>query len=148
MAERKGCCSSLASQRRQHCTHLLQGAHCQASRQPPARTHWLWLQHRRDAQGRAASVLVARQLVAQVAAHGQLGEQGSGHFVDPVIGAQRPEILHVGPEVAGGEGPVGHGYRFPIKISNNKDKWQLVYEAFLLKACASVVWGSLLLGTA
>lgn len=55
-------------------------------------------------------------VVAKVTPERELGEEGSGHVIDAVVVAQSPEILHVGPEIAGREGPVWQSWRFPVEI--------------------------------
>lgn len=67
-------------------------------------------------------VLVVGHMVAKVTPKRELGKEGSGHFIDPVVGSQVPEVLHVGPEITGWEGPVQQGYRFLVGIlENNKN---------------------------
>lgn len=55
-------------------------------------------------------------VVAKVAPKRELGKEGSGHVIDPVVGSQGPEIFHVGPEIIGWEGPVRQGCSFPVGI--------------------------------
>lgn len=43
-----------------------------------------------------------------------MGEEGPGHLVDVVVGADGPEVLNVVPEVRGGVGPVRNSYWFFI----------------------------------
>lgn len=44
-----------------------------------------------------------------------VGEEGPGQLIDAVVGADGPEEFNVVPEVRGGVGPVGHGWRFIIR---------------------------------
>lgn len=46
-------------------------------------------------------MLMVRHMVAKVAPKGELGKEGSGHVIDPVVGSQGPEIFHIGPEITG-----------------------------------------------
>lgn len=47
------------------------------------------------------SMLMVRHMVAKVAPKRELGKEGSGHVIDPVVGSQGPEIFHIGPEITG-----------------------------------------------
>lgn len=44
-----------------------------------------------------------------------MGEEGSGHLVDVVVGANGSEVFNVVPEVRGGVGPVGNCWWFIIR---------------------------------
>lgn len=53
-------------------------------------------------QSRAGhSVLMVTHVVAKAAPKRELGKEGSGHVIDPVVGSQAPEIFHVRPEITG-----------------------------------------------
>lgn len=54
-------------------------------------------------------------LVAQGVPKVLVGVEGAGQLVDVVVGADGAEVLHVVPEVRGGEGPVGHGWWLVIR---------------------------------
>ena len=45
--------------------------------------------------------LVVGDVIAKAAAKRELGKEGSGHLLNPVVGSQGAEILHVGPEIVG-----------------------------------------------
>lgn len=55
------------------------------------------------------SVLLIGDMEAQGAPQREVGKEGSGHVLDLWVGTLGLEILHVVPEVRGGERPVGHG---------------------------------------
>lgn len=61
-------------------------------------------------------MLVVMHVVAKVAPKRELGKEGSGHVIDPVVSSQGPEIFHIGPEIIGREGPVRQGCSFPVEI--------------------------------
>lgn len=46
-------------------------------------------------------VLMVGHMIAKVTPKRKLGKEGSGHFINPVVGSQGPEILHIGPEIVG-----------------------------------------------
>lgn len=54
-------------------------------------------------------------LVAQGVPEVLVGVEGAGQLVDVVVGADGAEVLHIVPEVRGGEGPVGHGRRLVVR---------------------------------
>lgn len=71
------------------------------------------------------SVLVPLvSLVAQGVPEVLVGVEGAGELVDVVVGADGAEVLHVVPEVRGGEGPVGHGWWLVIRhCRRSKGHW-------------------------
>lgn len=56
------------------------------------------------------SVLLVGDMESQGASQGEVCKEGSGHVLNLWVGTLGLEILHVVPEVGGGEGPVGHGW--------------------------------------
>lgn len=54
-------------------------------------------------------------LISQGVSEGLVGEEGPGHLVDLVVGANGSEVLDVVPEVRGGVGPVGDSWWFIIR---------------------------------
>lgn len=54
-------------------------------------------------------------LVSQRVSEVLVGVEGSGQLIDVVVGADGPEVFNVVPEVRGGVGPVGNGWRLIIR---------------------------------
>lgn len=68
------------------------------------------------APGWGPSVLLIGDVEAQGGAQGEVSEEGAGQVLDLGVGAQCLEVLHVVPEVRGGEGPVGHGGQLGVGV--------------------------------
>lgn len=66
-----------------------------------------------DESGHLALMLV-RHVVSQSVPEIVMGEESSGHLIDLVVGSDTTEILDIVPEVRGGVGPVGSGWRLII----------------------------------
>lgn len=54
-------------------------------------------------------------LVSQGVSEVLVGKEGPGQLINAVVGADGPEVFNVVPEVRGGVGPVGNGWRFIIR---------------------------------
>lgn len=62
------------------------------------------------------SVLLIGNMEAQGAPQGEVCKEGAGHVLDLGVGPQGLEVLHVVPEVRGGERPVGHGRQLRVRV--------------------------------
>lgn len=54
-------------------------------------------------------------LISQGVPEVLVGEEGTGQFVDVVVGADGSEVFNVVPEVGGRVGPVGNSRRFIVR---------------------------------
>lgn len=66
-------------------------------------------------------------LVSQRVSEVLVGVEGSGQLIDVVVGADGPEVFNVVPEVRGGVGPVGNGWRFVIRYYNTRGQTSSVF---------------------
>lgn len=62
------------------------------------------------------SVLLVGDMEAQGASQREVCKERSGHVLNLGVGALGLEILHIVPEVRGGERPVGHGWWLCVGI--------------------------------
>lgn len=62
------------------------------------------------------SVLLIGDMEAQRGPQREVREEGAGHLLKLGVGPQGLEVLHIVPEVRGGERPVGHGGRLRIGV--------------------------------
>lgn len=74
-------------------------------------------------------------LVSQRVSEVLVGVEGSGQLIDVVVGADGPEVFNVVPEVRGGVGPVGNGWRFVIRYYNTRGQTISVFVTITNKTC-------------
>lgn len=70
----------------------------------------------RQQTGGHCSVLLVGNMEAQGASQREVCKEGSGHVLNLWVGTLGLEILHVVPEVRGGERPVGHGWWLGVGV--------------------------------
>lgn len=61
-----------------------------------------------------------------------MGEECSGHFIDPVVGPNAAEVFHIVPEIWSGIRPVGHSRGLFIGHYIWERKIELVYSCWVL----------------
>lgn len=68
-----------------------------------------------------------------------MGVEGSGQHIDVAVGADGPEVFNVVPEVRGGVGPVGNGWRFVIRYYDTRGQTISVFVTSPNKPCCDLL---------